>query len=78
MAAERPRKAVSLCSLAKSTWNKAEFSGTFKEPPVEEVMETPATVVLKERRFVFGGAVKGVARSVRARVALLPPPGMFP
>ena len=78
MTAERPRKAVSLCSLAKSIWNKAEFNGTFKDPPVEGVMETPATVALKERTFVFAGAAKGMARSVRASVALLLPPGMCP
>jgi hypothetical protein len=56
----------------KSIWYEVEFSGTFKDPPIEGVNETPTTVALKERRFVFGGGVSGIARSVRARMALLP------
>jgi hypothetical protein len=69
---ERARKELSLCSLAKSTWYRVEFSGTFKDPPAEGLKETPTTVALKERRFVFGGGVSGTARSVSARMALLP------
>ena len=47
-----------------------------KDPPVEAVNETPATVALKERRLVLGGGANGIIRSVRRSAALLPgPPG---
>ena len=71
---ETPRKALSLCSLVKSTWYKAEFSGTLRDPPAEGVKETPVMVALKERRLVVGGGIKGMVRSVSASVALSPGP----
>ena len=68
---ERARRAVSLWSLTRSTWYESEFRGTFTEPPVSGVNETPTTVVRKERRLILAGTGKRAARRVRIKPALL-------
>jgi hypothetical protein len=50
------------------------FSGTFTLDPVEEVSVIVFISTMKERRFVLGGGVSGVARAVKLSVAV-PPPG---
>jgi hypothetical protein len=50
------------------------FSGMFTLDPVEEVSVIVFISTMKERRFVLGGGVSGVALAVKLSVAV-PPPG---
>jgi hypothetical protein len=72
--AAEPRNTESLCSLVRSTPMLVAFSGMFTLDPVEEVSVIVFISTMKERRFVLGGGVSGVAVAVKLSVAV-PPPG---
>jgi hypothetical protein len=60
--------------LVRSTLRIVLFSGIFTLAPLEEVSVMVFTSTTKERRFVLGGGVSGVALNVTPSVAVPPPP----
>jgi len=59
--ADVPRNMESLCNLVRSTPMAVAFNGMFTAVPVAGVRVMVLISTKKERRFVLGGGVSGVA-----------------